>query len=270
MRAQIHLIGYNAEASDNAGFQREPRLKSRRTFQMKTFELEIIACSVEDAVAAWQGGASRLEVTVSLEQAGLTPPRHLVEAIVREVPLPARVMLRERPAFVLTGAEELSALQHAARDFVRIGVEGFVAGHVKDGNLDVEALQATIAAGGERPVTVHTAIEQTNDPISALRSLRNFPAADRALVRAGTTIEQRIGRLPDYERAIGPGKSLILGGDIKLDMLQSLVCRTSVRIFHLGRAVRTPEIPSAPVDEVKVRNAVRLLTEAWNARESNA
>lgn len=237
---------------------------------MKTFELEIIACSVEDAIAAWNGGASRLEVTVSLEHAGLTPPRDMVEAITREVPLPARVMLRERPSFVLGGAEELSKVLRAARDFASIGVEGFVTGYIKAGKLDLDALQATIDAGGALPVTVHNAIEQTDDPIEALRALRKFPNADRALVRAGNTLEQRIQRIPDYERAVGPGKSLILGGDITLDMLQPLARRTSIRIFHLGRAVRTPEIAGAPVDPVKVRNAVRLLTEAYSTRASKA
>lgn len=231
-------------------------------FQMKTFELEIIACSVDDAMAAWQGGASRLEVTVSLENAGLTPPRQLVEAIARDVPLPARVMLRERPTFELSGADELLTLQRTAREFARVAVEGFVTGYIKGGKLDLDALKATIDAGGSHPVTVHNAIEQTNDPIEALRTLRNFPAADRALVRAGRTLEQRIARIPDYELAIGPGKSLILGGDITLDMLQPLARQTDIRIFHLGRAVRTPEIPSAPVDSAKVRNAVRLLAEA--------
>lgn len=229
---------------------------------MKNFELEVIACSVEDAIAAWRGGASRLEVTVSLEQAGLTPPRQLVEAIARQVPLPARVMLRERPAFVLGGAEELSTLQRAAHDFAHIGIEGFVTGYIKGGKLDLDALQATIDAGDAHPVTVHNAIEQTNDPIEALHALRNFPAADRALVRAGNIVEERIERIPEYERAIGPGKSLILGGDITLDMLQPLARRTSVCIFHLGRAVRIPETPGAPVDAAKVRTAVRLLTEA--------
>lgn len=229
---------------------------------MKAFELEIIACTVEDARAAAQGGATRLEVTVSLEQAGVTPPRELVESITRQVPIPVRVMLRDRPDFILGGIDELNALERTAREFASIGVEGFVTGYVKDGRLDLAALEAVIRDGGSRRITVHRAIEQTADPLETLRVLRQFPTVDCALVRVGGTVEQRIERIPDYERAAGPDTSLMLGGDLQLDQLSPLLRRTNVRYFHLGRAVRTPEIASAAVDEEKVRRAVELLNEA--------
>ncbi|MGH9449872.1 MAG: copper homeostasis protein CutC [Terriglobia bacterium] len=231
--------------------------------EFETFELEIIACSLEDALAAFEGGATRLEVTVSLEHAGLTPPLALVQQIVQRAPIPARIMLRERPDFVLSGMDELRTLRQRAREFATAGVEGFVVGHVKGESLDLDALEAIIQATRSMPVTVHNAIEQTADPLNALRALRTFPTVDRALVRAGRTVQERIQRLPDYERAIGPGKELILGGDLQLDMLQPLQHDSKVRIFHLGRAVRTPETHSGRVDTEKVRSAVRLLSRKY-------
>ena len=59
-------------------------------------ELEVIACTLEDALAAEEGGATRLEITVDLDQAGLTPPVDLVEKIIRHTKLAARVMVRYR------------------------------------------------------------------------------------------------------------------------------------------------------------------------------
>lgn len=227
---------------------------------VNSFELEIIACSLEDARAAWQGGAARLEVTVSLDQGGLTPPLRLVEQIVREIPIPSRVMLREKAEFIL-GDGDLATLKRRAREFATIGVEGFVTGYVGDGSLDLEALTAVIQAARSMRVTVHNAIEQTNDPLKALADLRAFPNVDRALVRAGVTVEERVQRLPAYAQAFGQGRDLILGGDLRLDMLQPLRRETDIHIFHLGRAVRTPETPAGAVDADKVRNAVRLLSE---------
>ena len=40
--------------------------------------LEVIACSVADAVEAEKGGASRLEIVRDLGRGGLTPPLELV------------------------------------------------------------------------------------------------------------------------------------------------------------------------------------------------
>ncbi len=39
--------------------------------------LEVIACSIDDAIAAERGGAGRLEVVSSLEAGGLTPPANV-------------------------------------------------------------------------------------------------------------------------------------------------------------------------------------------------
>ncbi|MBZ5565222.1 MAG: copper homeostasis protein CutC [Acidobacteriia bacterium] len=59
-----------------------------------------------------EGGASSLEVCVQLDRAGLTPPLRLVQEIVQRVPIPARVMLRERDDFVLSGPKEVATLQN--------------------------------------------------------------------------------------------------------------------------------------------------------------
>lgn len=227
---------------------------------MRPFELEIIACTIEDALAAWRGGAHCLEITVSLDQAGLTPPVDLVRQIVNQVRIPARAMLRETASFTIQSDEELATLRSRAAEFSEMGVEGFVAGFVKDGSLDLEVLASVVTLAPSTPVTVHNAIEQTSDPLKALSDLRGIPQVDRALVRAGTTVQERIERLPEYTRALGPGKELILGGDLKLEMLQQLRHETSVRVFHLGRAVRTPETPNGAVDEAKVRKAVEILS----------
>src|ERR1044071_10079626 len=61
--------------------------------------LEVIACSVADAVEAQKGGASRLEVVRELDRGGLTPSIQLVQAIKDAVDLPLRVMVRESDGY---------------------------------------------------------------------------------------------------------------------------------------------------------------------------
>ena len=47
--------------------------------------LEVIATSVDDALAAEQGGAARVELVRSLDRGGLTPPLALVDAVLAHV-----------------------------------------------------------------------------------------------------------------------------------------------------------------------------------------
>ena len=57
--------------------------------------LEVIACSVTDAIAAAQGGAHRIELISRFDIGGLTPSLGLVRDVIRAVKIPVRVMLRE-------------------------------------------------------------------------------------------------------------------------------------------------------------------------------
>ncbi len=224
-------------------------------------QLEIIACSLEDALAAYEGGASSLEVCVQLDQAGLTPPLSLVREIVQRVPIPVRIMLRERDDFVLSGPEELATLQKCARDFSALGVDGLVVGHIKEGRLDTDALRAVISAVPTKRFTVHHAVEKTADPRATLQTLRAFAAVDRALVHGGTgTLQERSRRLLMYKDDFGNGQQLIAGGGLTLEMLRPLREATGIQIFHLGRAVRTPEESSGKVDAHKIRRAWTMLT----------
>ena len=237
--------------------------------QENPIELEVIACSLEDAVAAHRGGASRLEVTVRLDRAGLTPPLEMVREIVESVPLPVRVMLRDRPDFSAGGAEALAGLVRKAREFaaLRTGrrkerdIEGLVVGFIKNDLLDLAALEKIISAAPRLRVTVHHAVEATANPMVTLRTFRNFPNVDRALVSGGAgSLEARIKRLLGLREAFGLQRSLIAGGNLTLEMLRPLRDATGIRIFHLGRAVRTPEETGGRVDTAKVRRAVSFIS----------
>ena len=224
----------------------------------------MICCTLEDAIAASQGGATRLEVTVQLDQAGLTPPLELVRAILQSVSVPARVMLRERAGFEVGGLDDLEGLRRRARQFAAVGVDGLVTGYVKDGRLDVPSLRSILAEVPQTHFTIHHAIETTVDPQAALQSIRDFKNTDRCLVHGGHGgVEERIARLKEYRKAIGSEQRLILGGRLNLPSLPEFVRRTEITEIHLGRAVRTPESAEGRVDAAKVQNAMRLLKASW-------
>src|SRR5262245_5551676 len=104
---------------------------------MEQSVLEVIACTVEDAVEARNGGADRLEITRDLEQGGLTPPFELVQAIHSTVGLPLRVMVRESVGFEANNDQEIDELCVAAEKFAALGIDGLVLGYRKHGEVDI-------------------------------------------------------------------------------------------------------------------------------------
>ncbi len=222
-------------------------------------ELEVIASSVQDAVTAYEGGAARLELAVQLERGGVTPPREMIQEIIRRVPIPARVMLRLNEGFELRGQDELVKLVSQEHVLTQLGIDGFITGYIKAGKLDLDTLQALVAAAPSTRFTIHNAIEMTSTPLDGFRALRAFSAVDRALVTGGGgPPAERAARLRSYQAAFGPGRSLVLGG-LRLEDIPRLRPLTDATTYHVGIAVRTPETPGGKVDINKVRKARQLL-----------
>ena len=228
-----------------------------------TSELEVIVSSVDDALAAYHGGASRMAIEVQLSQGGLTPPLPLVKNILRKVPLTARVMLRLdvrfQLDFALRGRKQLEELKSHARALSRLKIDGLLAGYSRDGVVDLKTLSEIIDAAPATHYTIHNVIEFTKNPLAALHSLRSFPQVDRAMVTCGAgSLAERMRRIPAYEKALGPVRRIVLGG-LELDMLSSLRRHTNISTFHLGTAVRTPHTASGRVDRAKVQEAHNLI-----------
>lgn len=201
--------------------------------------LEVIACSVADAIEAERGGAHRLEVVRDLGQGGLTPSWQLVQEIKRAVDLPLRVMLRESTGFEVSGADEIARLCDAAKRFASLDVDGFVLGFLKNREVDIELTQQVLACAPRVRATFHHAFEEAKDKARALSDLRRVPQIDRVLSHGGTDeLQMRIQRLDEYQRTASPGLTIIAGGGVDSDAIVKIGRETRIREFHVGRAAR--------------------------------
>lgn len=93
-------------------------------------QLEVIVLSVDEGVAAEQGGATRLEVVREIEAEGLTPEVALVERLLARVTIPLRVMIRPRNAFVLDDEAHRDEVRRDAARFADLPVD-LVTGYVR-------------------------------------------------------------------------------------------------------------------------------------------
>ena len=202
--------------------------------------LEVIACSVVDAIEAEKGGANRLEVVRDLQRGGLTPPFELVKEIKQAVNLPLRVMLRESEGYETKDEDEINRLCRAAERFALLGVDGFVLGFLRRGEVDAELTQRVLACVPNARATFHHAFEDTNDKWRAVMQIkRGLPQVDRILSSGGTDeLEQRVPRLFECRRAATGDLTIVAGGGIDGDAILKIAREAHIREFHVGRAAR--------------------------------
>ncbi len=204
----------------------------------KSCLLEVIACSVDDAIAASLGGADRLEIISHYEVGGLTPPIEMVKEIAAKVPIPLRVMLRETEPFEITDEHEIERLCHLARAFAEIGVDGIVLGFLKDGGIDHNLVARILACAPNLKATFHRAFEELPDPMLAISELKHHSQIDRILTSGGSDAWlEKVDRFTIWQQAAQPEIEILVGGGTDAEVVR-LLKPAGIREFHVGKAVR--------------------------------
>lgn len=221
--------------------------------------LEVIACSLPDAVEAERGGAGRLEVVRDLDRGGLTPELPLVRAIARAVSLPLRVMLRENDDD--SAHADDTHLRATALELEQIGVDGVVIGFLKGGHIDLERTLRVLEPVPQLGVTFHHAFDETASPPDAITRLKECGRFDRILSRGGWgELQGRAIRLEEYRRQAGEEIVMMAGGNLDEASIRFLRKRTGLREFHVGRAARFPHSNSGVVRSDLVTGLRELLS----------
>lgn len=224
--------------------------------------LEIIVCSVSDAIEAQRGGAGRLEIIRDLQSGGLTPPLELVQEILDVVTLPVRVMLRESDSYEVTGQDEKEKLFAHARELSELNVNGVVLGFLSRGEIDVPLTESVLSCAPNLSATFHHAFEEAKDPFMAIRVIEQLKQVDRILASGGTgPWTEKIKRLSRYEAEVDSEIEILVGGGVDQQSIGMIRQSTRIREFHVGRAARKPASPEGVVSSELVKALVETLHE---------
>ena len=228
--------------------------------------LEIIACTVADAVAAAQGGADRIELISHYEVGGLTPPLNLVREVIEAVTIPVRVMLRDEESFFVTDERAREALCRTARELNRLPIEGLVLGFLRreksDGStgIDLELLERIVDAAPDLRVTYHRASESLPDPGAAIELLKPYRSIDTLLTSGGPEPwPAKVARLTQWVHRAAPNQTILVGGGVYEDAISILRPATPLRAYHIGQAVREGRRLDGPVSAHEVERIADLL-----------
>jgi copper homeostasis protein len=197
--------------------------------------LEISVESVEAAMAAERGGASRIEFCNNARVGGTTPSDELLRAVRGRVRLPIFSMVRPRAGNFFYSADEFAAMQRDIDAAKECGMDGVVLGLLKaDGEVDVARTKQLVGQARPLPVTFHRAFDECTDLQGALEEVIKT-GATRLLTSGGKrTAPEALETLGDLARIAGERLVVMPGSGLHAGNIRDAVTKTGVREFHAG------------------------------------
>ena len=141
----------------------------------KPFVLEVCVDSLESALAAKAGGATRLELCANLVIGGTTPSLALLRAVKGETGLPVHALLRPRFGDFLYTDREFALLLEEGEALLDQGADALVCGCLtSQGDLDLPRMErlVSLAHSRGRRFTLHRAFDLCRDPFAALETCK--------------------------------------------------------------------------------------------------
>lgn len=228
---------------------------------MKDYILEVCVDSVESAIAAKAGGATRFELCSNLVIGGTTPGYALFDMVKEATGLPIRTLIRPRFGDFLYSDYEYEQMVRDIRHFAAAGADGVVIGSLHaDGTLNETQMRGMIDAAGGCGITLHRAFDVCRDPMETmqkaeelgvdtiltsgqeadclagsklLRQLVERAAEERAAKHAGSHGEtDKASGGNGIHREAGP--TILAGAGVKAENIRQIAEATGVHAFHMS------------------------------------
>lgn len=207
---------------------------------MPSYTLEACVDSVESAIAAEKGGATRLELCANLILGGTTPTSALYDAVRQAVALPVNVLIRPRFGDFLYSNSEYDIMCREIEDFSGRGVHGIVTGALcADGCLDTEKMVGFLRAANGVHVTLHRAFDACRNPLEALEQALTLGV--NAILTSGQQASAWEGRalIGTLLARAAHGAEILIGGGVNALVIRDFRRQLpEANAFHLsGKAV---------------------------------
>lgn len=142
---------------------------------MRNYILEACVDSVESALAAQDGGATRLELCSNLIIGGTTPSPCLFEEIRELSGICTHILVRPRFGDFCYTDYEFRIIRREVRNFRKLGADGVVIGILRpDGRLDMERMKILMEEAEGMSVTLHRAFDVCVDPFETLEQAKEL------------------------------------------------------------------------------------------------
>ena len=152
--------------------------------KQRQIQLEVCVETAEDAFAAAEAGANRIELNLGLTLGGLSPSLGLLKSVC-ELPIPIICMVRPRAGNFLYASRSKTVMLRDLHLFLQNEAAGIACGVLDSKNqIDVEFTEKLRKAIGEKEFVFHRAFDEIQDQNSALQMLIDL-GVDRVLTSGG-------------------------------------------------------------------------------------
>ncbi len=205
---------------------------------MDNFILEACVDSVESAMAAVRGGATRLELCGSLVIGGTTPNPWLFKEIRRLSDIRIHALIRPRFGDFCYTDEEFILIKEAVKEYRCLGAEGVVIGNLNpDGTLNMEQMKVLMEEAGDMSVTLHRAFDVCADPYETMEQAISLgidtilTSGQKNVCTLGTDllrdlVEKSAGRIV-----------IQVGSGVNADVIQEVYPKTHATAYHMSGKV---------------------------------
>lgn len=202
---------------------------------MTDFILEACVDSVESALAAARGGASRLELCGSLIIGGTTPNPWLFQEIRKHTDIRIHALIRPRFGDFCYSDEEFILIREGVKAFRELNAEGVVIGCLNpDGTMNMEQMNILMEEAEGMSVTLHRAFDVCADPYETMEQAISLgidtilTSGQKNVCTLGTgllkeLIEKSAGRI-----------TIQVGSGVNADVIRQVYPKTGARAFHMS------------------------------------
>ena len=142
---------------------------------MNHYVLEVCVDSVESAIAATNGGATRIELCSNIIIGGTTPDLELFKIIRNKIQIPINVMIRPRFGDFCYTESEFEIMCRQSEKFAREGANAIVIGCLNpDGSLNEAYMKEIMNMATGCRVTLHRAYDMCKNPFEAFETARKL------------------------------------------------------------------------------------------------
>jgi len=205
--------------------------------------IEACIASVEDAIAAYDGGADRLELNMALRLDGLTPSLGLLRRVKAAVPLPVIVMIRPRGFGFRYSSSEFAVMQSDIDAFLQEGIAGFAFGILSDSQeIDIPRTRQIVQQIEGVESVFHRAFDVTPNPDTALNRLIDLGITRILTSGHMPTALQGLENLKILQQKAASRIEILPGSGVKPSNVTTLLNQTGCTQIH--GTFRSPTTPT--------------------------
>lgn len=202
---------------------------------MKNYILEACVDSVESALAASRGGATRIELCSNLIIGGTTPSPSLFQEIREHSEICTHILIRPRFGDFCYTDYEFRVICKEVENFRKLGANGVVIGILKpDGTLNMEQMKILMEKAGEMSVTLHRAFDVCVDPMETMSQAKELGI--RTILTSGQKNHCLEGRdmLKKLVAQEDDRITIQVGSGVNADTIREIQPYTGAHAFHMS------------------------------------